>query len=76
MTEIETCLNCKRPFCDDCIGTKNKNSSRGNRIVQVAELIDRGMSIREMSKELGLDRSTIRYWVKKLEANLGKNVEG
>ena len=75
MTEIETCLNCKKPFCDDCIGSRGKNPERANRIEKVSEYIDRGMSIREMAKEMGLDRATVRYWIKKVEAHIGKNVE-
>lgn len=73
MTEIETCLNCKKPFCDNCLdGIVN---ARVNRIPQVLDCIERGMRVCEMARELGIDKSTVRYWLKKAGVNVGQKVE-
>lgn len=72
---VDGCLSCKRPYCTgDC----EKRSQLSRRSVpdrskkgidpeKIAELRAKGMSIPQIGKELGIARSSAKYWVRKLQ---------
>jgi transposase-like protein len=39
-----------------------------NKLETVALVVDRGLSSQEVAKDLGVDQSTVRVWVRKAEA--------
>lgn len=67
MTEIEQCLNCKRPECNNCLG----DITGGNRTytpeikAEAAQRYRSGQSIQKIAQDTRIPKDTIRYWIKK-----------
>ena len=75
MSEIEICLSCQKAECDNCMdGASEARVPRAVRRMQVTELISRGFDAAQIAKELNIDRSTARYWLKKLRCANGQDV--
>lgn len=82
MSEIEICLSCQKEECDNCMSGKGvpkkvptTKTPRAVRRQQVAELVARGLSSTQLAKELNIDSSTARYWLKKLRCVNGQDVK-
>lgn len=81
MSEIEICLSCQKAECDNCMGGTKINAApapkvpRAVRRKQVTELISRGCSSTQIARELQMDPSTARYWLKKLRCVNGQDVK-
>ena len=71
---VDICLSCKRANCPgDCAerarATQSVSVSREKKGVdpaRVAELRKSGMSLDDIAEELGITRSSVKYWVRKL----------
>lgn len=81
VTEIEICLSCEKAECDNCMSgkavqevTTETRVPRAVRRQQVARLISLGFSSSQIAKELNIDRSTARYWLKKMRCTNGQDV--
>lgn len=68
--EIDKCLNCKRPECNDCLGRQGwyENSLKSQWIVleadKLVEWYNEGRSYRWISEKLGTNLDTIRKRMK------------
>jgi len=73
MDEINRCLECTYPECDDCIA-KNRCAMRRGRVSKavgmelMAELMGTGATQREMCAALGVSAATLRRWKGELAA--------
>ena len=73
MNEIDKCLSCEKPECDNCLGpyTPIKRKFDKEQWFQIVKPCVVGeLTIGEVAREIGVDRSALKYWVKKYKAEV------
>ena len=79
--EIQMCLNCNRPVCDDCLsrgGHAPKHRGKGtisydyDITERVAKLYIGGETLADLSAQFNMPKETVRWLVKKYRNYLRK----
>lgn len=71
MEEIDRCLECTYPECEDCIAKERCVARKGGvskavGMALMAELMAAGATARELSAALGVSRQTVQRWKREL----------
>lgn len=64
--QIEMCLNCTRPECNNCLGTIYSNDKYSQKFKdEVVEMYMSGISAVQVGVAFGIHRKTVQKWAKK-----------